>query len=103
MGDIYYYFEMLNNAQLGDKKKVDIVLSNYYSLFGNKRWVNEDLAIAFAILKEKDSMYHYLDKLRPIDQFRLVNSFSEFDPYRKEERYKELLKKLYLHITHWNE
>ena len=34
---------------------------------------------------------------------RYPNSRREFDPYRKEERYKELLRKNYLPITHWNE
>jgi hypothetical protein len=32
-----------------------------------------------------------------------INSFNEMDPYRKEERYKEYLRKNYLPITHWNE
>ena len=36
-------------------------------------------------------------------EFRFVNSRREFDPYRKEERYKDFLKRNYLPITHWNE
>lgn len=97
------YYDMLNNAHLEDKKKVDSVLFNYYRLFGNNYYVNQDMAIAYAILTKKDSMYHYLDKLRPIEEFHIVNSYSEFNPYRKEERFKALLKKHYLPITHWNE
>ena len=46
-------------------------------------------------------MYHYLNK-EDID-YTFVNSRFEFDPYRKEERYKAFLKKHYLPLTHWNE
>jgi hypothetical protein len=93
---------LLTYAQLGDRKKVDS-LKNYYGLNGRMNWVSSDMAFAYAILKEKDSMYHYLEKLRPIDEFHGANSRKEFDPYRKEERFKALLRKHYLPITHWNE
>jgi hypothetical protein len=66
---------------------------------------NRQKAQVYAILKERDSMYYYLGKL---DNFywsrpRSVNSRREFDPYRKEERYKAFLKKNYIPLTHWNE
>jgi hypothetical protein len=59
-------------------------------------------------------MYFYLEKIKGYRRqrhpytserygLRSINSLEEFDPYRKEERYKELLKKNYLPITHWNE
>jgi len=48
-------------------------------------------------------MYHYLEKMDGDDIIKGPNSRFEFDPYRKEERYKALLRKNYLPITHWNE
>ena len=97
------YTKILTYAQLGERKKVDSILNDYYELNRTKYWLNIDKAIVFAIMKEKDSMYHYLEKLRPIKDFHQANSRFEFDPYRKEERFKALLKKHYLPITHWNE
>jgi len=102
MGDVDY-LKMLTYAQLGDRKKVGKFLNNYYSLYRGHTFFNDDMAITYAILKEKDSMYHYLEKLRPIAEFHYVNSRFEFNPYRKEERFKALLRKHYLPITHWNE
>jgi len=97
------FTKILTYAQLGDRKKVDSILIDYYELNRTKYWLNIDKAIVFAIMKEKDSMYHYLEKLRPIEDFFEPNSRFEFDPYRKEERFKALLKKHYLPLTHWNE
>ena len=57
----------------------------------------------FAILKERDSMYYYINKEKDIYNIREFNSYFEVDPYRKEERFKALLKKHYLPLTHWNE
>ena len=86
------------------RKKTDKLINNYYIEYGRTEWINEDLAISYAILREKDSMYHYLEKLRPIDQFAtFINNRGDFDPYRKEERYKAILRQYYLPITHWNE
>jgi len=48
-------------------------------------------------------MYYYLNKRNHIIGIRGPNSQREFDPYRKEERYKAFLRKNYLPITHWNE
>jgi hypothetical protein len=59
-------------------------------------------AIVFAILKERDSMYYYINKEKDIDNILKINGFIEIDPYRKEERYKAFLRKNYLPITHWN-
>lgn len=64
---------------------------------------NEGMALIFASLKEKDSMYYYLDKIDDIFVAKYTNGDIEFNPYRKEERYKTFLKKHYLPLTHWNE
>jgi TolB-like protein len=88
-----YWFRIANYAQLGKRNKID-------SLLKEKEYNNNQKAMVYAILKEKDSMYHYLGKL---DDLKFVNGRREYDSYRKEERYKALLKKNYLPITHWNE
>jgi len=99
-----YYFKMtINYAQLGDRVKVDSLLENKHPY--GYRETNMTKAFVYAILEEKDSMYYYLDKVRNTFSPGIsdVNSQREFDPYRKEERYKAFLKKNYLPLTHWNE
>ena len=59
-------------------------------------------AIVFAILKERDSMYYYMDKENKIENIFMINGSIELDAYRKEERYKAFLKKNYLPITQGN-
>jgi len=91
-----YILKSINYAQLADTKCID-------SLFKNYIFYDSDKALVYAILKEKDSMYHYLEKTSINRTGRGPNSRKEFDPYRKEERYKAFLRKNYLPITHWNE
>ncbi|MBE9490384.1 MAG: hypothetical protein IMY67_08845, partial [Bacteroidetes bacterium] len=50
-----------------------------------------------------DSMYYYINKEQDIYKIRYFNSYFEVDPYRKDERFKALLKKHYLPLTPWNE
>lgn len=92
--DKAYQYKILNYAQLGRDKET-------YEILSNNNINTTSKAFAYAILKERDSMYHYLNK-DDID-YKIVNSRFEFDPYRKEERYKAFLKKNNLPITHWNE
>ena len=102
-----YSYKLFSNAGLGNKKYVD-------SLLSKREFYNFQKASVYAILNEKDSMYHYLSKTRAVESqrrpdgrrgigIRIIISRKEFDPYRKEERYKAFLKKYYLPITHWNE
>ena len=56
-------------------------------------------AIVFAIMEEKDSMYHYMNKIRSFYNILFVNSVSEMDPYRNEPRFKAFQKKNYLPVT----
>lgn len=78
------HLKTLVHSQLGNKKEV-------YEIFKNQSANSNDKAFGFAILKERDSMYFYLNK----DDINseLINSRFEFDPYRKEERYKAFMKK----------
>ena len=86
----------INYAQQNKVKKVDSIL--------NKGLLNAyEKAIVFAILKEKDSMYLTIEKEKNINIILEFNGSIEVDPYRKDERFKALLKKNYLPITHWNE
>jgi len=74
---------------MGDKNKL-------YELFNNEKPNPTTKAFGFANLKERDSMYVYMNK----DGVNApqINSRREFDPYRKEPRYIEFLKKNYLPI-----
>ncbi len=89
-----YFEKLITLAQLGKIKEVE-------QFFEDQESSNTDKAFIYAILKERDSMYHYLEQ-KDIE-FKFVNSRREFDPYRKDERYKNFLKRNYLPITHWNE
>lgn len=83
-------------AQKGDLEEVQKILN--MDVLGNYEKVR-----VFAILKKRDSMYHYLEKEKNhtyIDH--VFNGLKEADPYRKEKRFKAFLKKNYLPITHWN-
>ena len=62
---------------------------------------DSDKAFVFAVLKNRDSMYFYMDKAVMEEKIR-INSRSEVDPYRKEQRYIEFLEKNYMPVTHWN-
>jgi TolB-like protein len=84
-----YYNKLLVYSQLGNKTKV-------YEIMMENKARSTQKAYAFANLKEKDSMYFYLNK-DDIDAAN-VNSRREFDPYRKEPRYIEFLKKNHLPI-----
>ena len=113
----HYYYE-------GDYEKAQEILVEYpfdnyddqVTLFAQQNKVKETYEIlnkgvlanfekarVFAILKERDSMYYYINKEQDIYKIRYFNSYFEVDPYRKDERYKAFLKKNYLPLTQWNE
>jgi len=94
------------SAQFGDINAV-------VSFLNRHKYFPEFKVPFYAILDEKDTMYFYLEKIKgyrhqrhPANSerygLRSINSWKEFDPYRKEERYKALLRKHYLPITKWN-
>ena len=78
-------------------------LKETYQILNKGVLANFEKARVFAILRERDSMYYYINKEKDIYKIRKFNSYFEVDPYRKEERFKTLLKKHYLPLTHWNE
>lgn len=86
---------ILVHAQLGEKEQA------YKILRENKISINTKARI-YAILKEKDSMYFYLQKKEMtsftynIFNVSCINGRAEFNPYRNEKTFKEILKKHYL-------
>lgn len=78
-------------------------LEDTYAILNKGVLANFEKARVFAILEERDSMYYYINKEKDIYKIRYFNSYFEVDPYRKEERFKALLRKHYLPLTHWNE
>jgi AraC-like DNA-binding protein/TolB-like protein/tetratricopeptide (TPR) repeat protein len=74
-----------------------------YEILNKGVLANYEKARVFAILKERDSMYYYINKEKDIYNIREFNSYFEVDPYRKDKRFKTLLKKHYLPLTIWNE
>ena len=93
-----YLLQVLTYAQLGDRKKVDSI--NKKHPLGNRnrlRWrINR--AILHAVLKDRDSMYNYLEKARYDGNVLYINTRREFDPYRNEKRYKAFLRMNYLPV-----
>jgi TolB-like protein len=84
--------ETMTFAQLGDRKTVDSLLALPLISSSTKAFV-------FAIYKERDSMYYYLNNIDfTIYNAQVINSRHEFDPYRKEPRYIEFLKKYYFPV-----
>jgi TolB-like protein/tetratricopeptide (TPR) repeat protein len=75
------------NAQLGNKAEISRILRS-------GKLTNINKAMIYAILKERDSMYYYLnhEDNSPVS-VRFPNSRHELDPYRKEPRYLEILNK----------
>jgi len=94
-----YWHRTLIYAQLGSRQKVDSM--NRKSPWGTGRdgdW-HARRAIIHAVLKDRDSMYFYLENIKGNYKWvRIVNSRSEFDPYRKEERFNAFLRENYLPV-----
>lgn len=97
LGEIIYeknYELLITYAQQRKMNKIDSI----FKVIGPDAKLK---ATTYAILEERDSMYYYLNN-HNLD-FRTINGFHAFDPYRKEARFKAMLKKNYLPLTHWNE
>ncbi len=94
LNNLYDNYRVFSLAQKGNEEEVRELLN------GNGFIGARDKAYVFAILKNRDSMYFYMDKAD--DNKNAINSRREVDPYRKEQRYIEYLEKNYMPITHWN-
>jgi len=82
-----FELEALIFAKLADTVQTYRILNNHVFGYGQK-------ARVFAILKQKDSMYYYLNKLGPLDCLT-INDKEEFDPYRNEPEFKAFLRENY--------
>ena len=69
-----------------------------YDIFNNKQIYNSEKVIVYAILNEKDSMYHYLNSINSKDRIMLLNGDNSINPYRHESKFKAILRKNYLPI-----
>ncbi|HMC01339.1 MAG TPA: hypothetical protein VKN14_09930, partial [Flavobacteriaceae bacterium] len=94
-----YLLQVLTYAKLGDRKKVDSINKKHPHGTHNQLSWRINRAMLHAVLKDKDSMYYYLENSRFDDHVLIANGRSEFDPYRKEKRYKAFLRKNYLPVT----
>ncbi|WP_157418006.1 tetratricopeptide repeat protein [Aequorivita capsosiphonis] len=85
-------------AQLGDRAKLDSI-NKLYFVQGEYKYFYR--AYVHAILKERDSMYYCLNKVKYsyYNPFTLTNGSPEFEPYKNDSRYKALLKEFYIPIT----
>ncbi len=93
-----YLLQVLTYAQLGDRKKVDSINKRNPNGIGNPLIWRTNRAILHAVLKDRDSMYYYLENSRFDDYELEANGRREFDPYRNEERYKAFLRMNYLPV-----
>ncbi len=95
-----YFVQVLTYAQLNDRKKMDSIKNKYYWGSGFNWTFRVERAILYAVLKERDSMYYYLNKIKfDREDIRSFNSRPEFDPYRNEDRYKAILRANYLPVS----
>jgi TolB-like protein/AraC-like DNA-binding protein/Flp pilus assembly protein TadD len=98
--DMFYHAPSYSQANLFAQRGE---INKAYEILNKDVLANYEKAKVFAILKERDSMYYYINKEQDIYNIREFNSYFEVDPYRKEERFKALLRKHYLPLTYWNE
>jgi len=94
-----YTTKVWTHAQLGDREKVDSISKRLYWGTGQDKYWRSFKAFTHAILKDRDSMYYYLENARFDGTTMLVNSRREFDPYRNEDRFKVILKTNYLPVS----
>ena len=94
-----YLTQVLTYAKLEDRKKVDSINKKYPYGTGVLLLWRANRAILHAVLKDRDSMYFYLQNMQFDYNYALyTNGRREFDPYRNEERYKAFLRKNYLPV-----
>ena len=93
-----YLVQALTYAKLGDRRKVDSINKKHPYGTGFLMMWRANRAIVHAVLKDRDSMYYYLEHMKYDDFVLFANRRTEFDPYRNEERYKAYLRMNYLPV-----
>ena len=99
-----YWERTLTYAKAGNRKKVDSMNKKYPWDAGDVNIYRRiKSAILYALLKDRDSMYFYLENHQYNTNIYFptkVNEYGkEFDPYRNEDRFKAFLKKWYLPVS----
>lgn len=84
-------------AQMGNRKKVDS-MNKRYPWGRTVLFWHENKATIHAALKDRDSMYFYLENVYGDQSIQNVSCRIEFDPYRHEDRFKAFLRKNYLPV-----
>lgn len=94
-----YWLQTHTAALLGEREKVDSINKlHYWGPTTNRMW-RAWRALLHAILQEQDSMYLYLENSKYDGSVRILpNARPEFDPYRNQERYKNILRENYIPI-----
>ena len=75
-------------AKMGERDSINAIFKNNVVYYGDK-------AVVYAILKETDSMYHYLNKIDSKPRIQYINGNNAFNPYRNQPKYKTILRKNY--------
>lgn len=79
---------------MGNKTKAEETLNTLIQK--HEESYSYQIAMNYADLKDRDKMYNWLDKAYNYKDFGLIELHSEpvFNPYRKEKRFKEIVKKI---------
>lgn len=88
------HIEAMTYHFLGEQEKADATLARFIDEY-EKSW-SYQIAANYAVLKDKEKMYYWLEKARKHNDLGLIELPLEpiFEPYRKESRYKAFMKKL---------
>ena len=71
-------------------------IDSIYKIMKTYPYTSLERARIFAVMQERDSMYHYLNGKANLREIMRFNGYMDFDPYREEPRFKAFLKKHYL-------
>ncbi len=79
---------------LGDTEKSDAALEKLINEYQNS-W-SYQIAGTYAVLKDEEKMYYWLEKARTYNDLGLIELPNEpmFEPYRNQVRFKDFMKKL---------
>ena len=95
-----YWYRTLIYSQLENRKKVDSMNKRFPWGTGRMGDLSTRRAILHAVLKDRDSMYYYLENVNDVFLYRgYTNSRPEFDIYRNEDRYKAIIKKWHFSVS----
>lgn len=92
-----YYRYTYTYAQMGNRKKVDSMNKRHPWGTGRHTDMRRHRVTINALLRDKDSMYYYLDRMENYEVLNL-NRLKDVNPYRNDDRFKAVLRKNYLPV-----